>query len=62
LDDQNLWEILCHGSVKQSFIETSCCALSDAPSGDTVRTHLKAALGDDEQSLAQLEERLNRAL
>ena len=62
LDDEKLWEILCHASVKQSFIETSCCALTDAPSGNTVRTHLRAALGDDEQSLAQLEERLNLAL
>ena len=62
LEDEKLWEILCHASVKQSFIETSCCALTDAPSGNTVRTHLRAALGDDEQSLAQLEERLNRAL
>jgi hypothetical protein len=35
LDDQKLWEILCHASVKQSFIETSCCALTDAPSGNT---------------------------
>jgi Transposase DDE domain len=62
LDDQKLWEILCHASVNQSFIETSCRALEDAPSGNTLRTHLKAALGDDEQSLSQLEEQLNRAL
>jgi putative transposase len=62
LDDQKLWEILCHASVNQSFIETSCRALEDAPSGNTLRTHLKAALGNDEQSLALLEDELNCAL
>ena len=62
LDDRKLWEILCHASVNQSFIETSCRALEDAPSGNTLRTHLKAALGNDEQSLALLEDELNCAL
>jgi len=62
LDDAKLWEILCHAAVKQSFIETSCRALDAAPSGNTVRAHLTDALGEDEAALAQLEERLNRAL
>ncbi len=62
LGEEMLWEILCHASVNQSSIESSCNALDDAPSGNTVRTHLKAALGDDEQSLALLEDELNSAL
>ena len=40
LDDQKLWEILCHASVKQGYIESSCRVLEDAPSGNTVRAHL----------------------
>jgi len=62
LDDQKLWEILCHASVKQGYIESSCRVLEDAPSGNTVRAHLIEALGDGDQSLEQLEEELNRAL
>src|SRR5262245_5121998 len=62
LDDEKLWEILCHASVKQSYIESSCRVLDQAPSGNTVRTHLFEALGDDDQALEQLEEELNRAL
>jgi putative transposase len=62
LDDEKLWEILCHASIKQSYIESSCRVLDEAPSGNTVRTHLIEALGDDDQALEQLEEELNRAL
>jgi len=62
LDDQKLWEILCHASVEQGYIESSCRVLDDAPSGNTVRAHLIEALGDDDQALEQLEEQLNRAL
>jgi len=36
-DDKKLWEIVCHASVKQGYIESSCCVLQDAPSGNTVR-------------------------
>jgi putative transposase len=62
LDDKKLWEIVCHASVKQGYIESSCRALQDAPSGNTVRAHLIEALGDGDQALNQLEEELNRAL
>lgn len=62
LDDKKLWEILCHASVKQGYIESSCRVLEDAPSGNTVRAHLIEALGDGDQALEQLEEELNRAL
>lgn len=62
LDDKKLWEILCHASVEQGYIESSCRVLDDAPSGNTVRAHLIEALGDGDQALEQLEEQLNRAL
>src|SRR5262252_10203834 len=62
LDDQKLWEILCHASVKQGYIESSCRVLEDAPSGNTVRAHLIEALGDGDQAINQLEEQLNQAL
>lgn len=62
LDDKMLWEIVCHASVEQGYIESSCRVLKDAPSGNTVRAHLIEALGDGDQALDQLEEELNRAL
>ena len=62
LDDKMLWEILCHASVEQGYIESSCRVLNDAPSGNTVRAHLIKALGDGDQALEQLEERLNQAM
>jgi hypothetical protein len=31
LDDKMLWEILCHASVEQGYIESSCRVLNDAP-------------------------------
>ena len=62
LDDEKLWEILCHASIQQSYIESSCRILEDTPSGNTVRAHLIEALGDGDQALEQLEEELNRAL
>src|SRR5262249_15104584 len=57
-----LWEILCHASVKQGYIESSCRVLDEAPSGNTVRPHLIEALGDDHQALERLEAELNQAL
>src|SRR5215468_9221802 len=62
LDDRKLWEILCHASVKQGYIESSCRVLDEAPSGNTVRPHLIEALGDDHQALERLEAELNQAL
>src|SRR5262245_10461978 len=62
LDDEKLWEILCHASTKQGYIEISCRVLEDAPSGNTARAHLIEALGDGDPALEQLEEELNRAL
>ncbi|MBO0721512.1 MAG: transposase [Blastocatellia bacterium] len=62
LDDKMLWQILCHTSVEQGYIEGSCRVLNDAPSGNTVRAHLIKALGDGDQALEQLEEQLNQAL
>ena len=48
LDDKMLWEILCHASVEQGYIESSCRVLDDAPSGNTVRAHLIEALGTEQ--------------
>jgi len=62
LDDEKLWEILCHASTKQGYIESSCRVLEDAPSGTTARAHLLEALGDGDPALEQLEDDLNRAL
>ena len=62
LDDEKLWEILCHASTRQAYIESSCRVLEDAPSGNTVRAHLIESLGDGDPALEQLEEELNRAL
>src|SRR5262245_36196196 len=62
LDDKMLWEILCHASVEQGYIESSCRVLNDAPSGNTVRAHLIKALGNGDQALEQLEEQLNQAM
>ena len=62
LDDKMLWEILCHASVEQGYIESSCRVLNDAPSGNTVRAHLIEALGDGDQALEQLEKQLNQAM
>ena len=62
LDNKMLWEILCHASVEQGYIESSCRVLNDSPSGNTVRAHLIEALGDGDQALEQLEEQLNQAL
>src|SRR5262249_16105856 len=62
LDDKMLWEILCHASVEQGYIESSCRVLNDAPSGNTVRAHLIEALGVGDQALEQLEGQINQAM
>ena len=62
LDDARLWELLCHASTRQGYIESSCQSLHGAPSGNTVRAHLNAALDESAGAMAQLEDQLNRAL
>lgn len=62
LNDARLWELLCHAATRQGYIESSCQSLREAPSGNTVRAHLQAALGESAEALAQLEDQLNQAL
>jgi putative transposase len=62
LDDAGVWEILLYASVNQLTIESSCQELAEAPSGNTVREHLAAALNDQRASLVAREEQLTRAL
>ena len=62
LDDEQLWQILCHAALEQGYLESACRVLAEAPSGTTVRTHLLAALGDDEPARAALEAARNHAL
>jgi len=62
LDDEKVWEILVYASVNQMSIEAACRELAQAPSGNTVREHLGAALDDEREAVVNLEERLNALL
>lgn len=62
LDQSLLWEILCHASTQQGYIEGSCSSLKAAPSGNTYRARLIEALSQSEAGLTELENRLNSAL
>jgi hypothetical protein len=44
IDDRLAWDILCYASVKRISIESACMELAGAPSGNTTREHLDAAL------------------
>ena len=61
-DDSWLWETLLYASVNQTTIESACNELRDAPSGNTTREYLKAALDDHRPAVVALEQQLNAAL
>lgn len=62
LDDHLIWEILCYASVKRISIESACFELYGAPSGNTTREQLNAALEPSRPGMLELEAQLNRAL
>ena len=62
LDEPMLWDILITASIQQTTIEAVCTELEGAPSGNTVREHLGAALGQSPAAVEELERRLQRAL
>jgi hypothetical protein len=62
IDDRLAWDILCYASVKRISIESACVELADAPSGNTTREHLDAALDPSRAGMRELEAQLNQAL
>jgi hypothetical protein len=62
IDDRLAWDILCYASVKRISIESACVELADAPSGNTTREHLDAALDPSRDGMRELESQLNQAL
>jgi len=62
IDDRLAWDILCYASVKRITIESACLALAGAPSGNTTRTHLEAALDPTREGMQALERQLNTTL
>src|SRR5574337_937041 len=62
LDEALLWDILITASVRHTTMEAVCTELEGAPSGNTVREHLGAALGQSPAAVEELERRLNQAL
>ena len=62
IDDRLAWDILCYASVKRSSIESACLELADAPSGNTTREHLDAALDRSRAGMRELEAQLNQIL
>lgn len=62
IDDRLAWDILCYASVKRSSIESACLELADAPSGNTTREHLDAALDPSRAGMRELEAQLNQIL
>lgn len=62
IDDRLAFEILCYASLKRITIESACLELNQAPSGNTVREHLNAALSPEPEQMKELEARLNQTL
>jgi putative transposase len=62
LDDALAYDILCYASVKRISIESACQTLAEAPSGNTVREHVTAALIPDREGMGGLEAQLNHTL
>jgi hypothetical protein len=62
IDDRLAFEILCYASLKRITIESACRELNQAPSGNTVREHLNAALSPEPEEMKELEARLNQTL
>src|ERR687895_1887836 len=62
IDDRLAWDILCYASVKRLSIESACVELADAPSGNTTREQLDAALDPSGAGKREFEEQLNQTL
>ncbi len=62
LDDELAWDILCYAALYQTTIESACLELAEAPSGNTVREHLGAALEPSRKGMSDLEAQLNSTL
>jgi len=62
IDDRLALDILCYASVKRISIESACMELAGAPSGNTTREHLDAALDPSREGIRELEAQLNHAL
>lgn len=62
IDDRLAWDILCYASVKRISIESACLELAAAPSGNTTREHLDAALDPSRAGMRELEAQLNQTL
>ncbi len=62
LDDELAWDILCYAALYQRTIESACLELAEAPSGNTVREHLGAALEPSRKGMSDLEAQLNSTL
>jgi hypothetical protein len=57
-----LWTILIYASINQITIEAACQELECAPSANTVREHLNKEFEESEETLLELEERVNKIL
>ena len=62
LTTEKLWQLLGTAAVGQTRLETVCQTLATAPSSNTVREHLTAALDQSAAGLQQLEAQVNQAL
>ncbi len=61
-DDSWLWEVLLYASVNRTTIESACNELRDAPSGNSTREYVQAALDDRRPQVVEREQQLNAAL
>jgi putative transposase len=62
LDDALVYDILCYASVNRISIESACQMLAEAPSGNTVREYVTAALIPEREGMGGLEAQLNQTL
>lgn len=62
LTTEKLWQLLGAAAVGQTTVEAVCQTLETAPSGNTVREHLTAALDQSAAGLQRLEAQINQAL
>jgi hypothetical protein len=62
LNAELVWTILVYASINQITIEAACQQLDGVPSANTVREHLNKKFEELEETLLELEDRLNRIL
>lgn len=62
LNDELAWDIILYAALHQITPEAACQVLLGAPSGNTTREHLTAALPDSRAEFRELEAELNRTL